>query len=207
MSSTGRGSVRLQHDAYCTPAWPVHRLLETLDLPGGAWLEPSAGNGDIIRAVRSVRGDVRWTAVEIRDECRQQLLAAMDGTMAEGPALAIRDFLTWKPALCWDVCLGNPPFSQAEAFVRHGLELANQVVYLLRLNFLESEARAEWLRDLKPDVYVLPNRPSFVVPHWKRAGATDSTAYCWMRFRRHPMLRMGLCRILASTPRTDRSAR
>lgn len=206
MSSTGRGSERLQHDAYCTPAWPVRRLLEKLELPGGYWLEPSAGTGDIIRAVNAVRKDVCWDTVEIRKECEQALNDAVQGSRF-ACSVNIRDFLTFKPPTDpWVVCIGNPPYSDAEAFIRHGLELAHQVVYLLRLNFLESEARADWLRELKPDVYVLPNRPSFVIPHGKRAGATDSTAYAWMRFRRDPRLRMGLCRILASTPRADRAA-
>jgi hypothetical protein len=52
VSATKRGSgVRTPDDAYETPAWCVQRLLEKLQLPGGNWLEPGAGDGAIIKAV------------------------------------------------------------------------------------------------------------------------------------------------------------
>jgi hypothetical protein len=69
MSSTKRGRQRNAADNYPTPAWTVDRLFESLPLPGGAWLEPSAGEGAIISAVNDLRSDVRWCAVELRGEC------------------------------------------------------------------------------------------------------------------------------------------
>jgi hypothetical protein len=53
-------SKRLKDDAYLTPPWCVHRLLEVdaLGLPGGRWLEPAAGPGRIISSVNSMRDDV-----------------------------------------------------------------------------------------------------------------------------------------------------
>jgi len=44
---------------------------------------------------------------------------------------------------------------------------------LLRLNFLASERRQEWMKTDTPDVYVLPNRPSF------RGKGSDATEYAW----------------------------
>jgi len=75
MSATGRGRERDEHDFYETPAWCVHRLLEAVpQLPGGAWLEPCAGKGAIIRAVNEVRKDpIHWTAVEIDPSHRDDL--------------------------------------------------------------------------------------------------------------------------------------
>lgn len=44
---------------------------------------------------------------------------------------------------------------------------------LLRLNFLGTEGRSAFMREHAPDVYVLPNRPSFT------GTKTDSIEYVW----------------------------
>ena len=44
---------------------------------------------------------------------------------------------------------------------------------LLRLNFLGSQERSDYLREHMPDIYVIPNRPSFT------GGKTDSIEYAW----------------------------
>jgi hypothetical protein len=45
MSATNRGAVRRADDYYATPAWCVRALLASVQLPGGRWLEPAAGDG------------------------------------------------------------------------------------------------------------------------------------------------------------------
>jgi hypothetical protein len=204
MSATGRGSERVHLDGYPTPGWCVRRLLEAVHLPAGRWLDPCAGDGEIIRAARNhePHKPVQWTAVEIHSSAKR--IAALDRVVGEARIFA--DFLRWDPRLTapFDVCLSNPPYSLAEEFIEHSLQLAEQVVFLLRVNFLSSEGRAERMRIWKPDVFILPNRPSFVVPHGKRKGATDSTEYAWFRFRANPRLRVGMVRILASTTREER---
>ena len=45
---------------------------------------------------------------------------------------------------------------------------------LLRLNYLGSANRHSFMSQHAPDLYVLPNRPSF-----KANGATDSIDYAW----------------------------
>ena len=68
-----------ESENYPTPEWAVHRLLDTWEPPGSVWLEPCAGEGAIISAVRSWcaagedRWNPKWEAVEIRSECRQAL--------------------------------------------------------------------------------------------------------------------------------------
>ena len=47
--------MRRDRDYYPTPSWCVRALLETVDLPTGTWLEPTAGDGAIIRAVDEYR--------------------------------------------------------------------------------------------------------------------------------------------------------
>ena len=97
----------------------------------------------------------------------------------------------------FDVVITNPPFSDAEAFLRRSLELADHVVLLLRLNFLASAKRAELMRERAPDVYVLPNRPSF------DGKGTDSIEYAWFHWpaRRR---RSGRIQVLPCTPASER---
>lgn len=159
-------------DFFETPAWCVDLLLERVPLPDGEWLEPSAGNGAIIRAVRRLRPGQVFGAVE-SDPRRWKGLRALD------VALRPLDFLVLMPPQRgrWDLCIGNPPYTQAEAFVRKGLTLAREVVYLLRLGFLAGQKRAALYREHgTPDVYVLPRRPSFT------GRGTDSADYAWMRW-------------------------
>jgi len=160
MSATNRGGKRSPADFYRTPKWPVHRLLEAVALPSGLWLEPGAGDGSIISSVNEAHA-VRpiWTAVELREECRPQLHAA-------GASIVhIGDFLSYSPQLPvpFDVAIGNPAFSIAMETVRKCIELARRTLLLLRLDFLGSAKRCAFFREHTPDVYVLPNRPCFVI--------------------------------------------
>lgn len=196
MSSAGRGAIRREDDAYYTPAWCVRRLLEALPLPGGRWLEPSAGGGAIIRAVNDVRQDVKWTAIEINESCGPELakIAAIPMT---------GDFLALAPNMSagkFDVAILNPPFVHAREFVDACRRLAKVTVVLERLNWLECEDRNEWLRTWPPDVYVLPQRPSFT------GGGTDSTAYAWFAWRSETKYSPAHLRILPCTSADERSA-
>jgi hypothetical protein len=157
MSATGRGGERDDNDFYPTPVWAIKRALERIKLPGGIWLEPCAGDGRIIQVVRELRGDVSWAAVEKRPEALP-FLEKLDFDKN-----SIRDFLTMRrrelPEV--DVTFSNPPYNLAQEFIEQALDVSKHVVYLLRLNFLGSEDRAAFLQVNAPDVYVLPNRPSF----------------------------------------------
>lgn len=194
MSATGRGAARQTADAYYTPAWCVERLLERVRLPGGRWLDPAAGEGAIVRAVNALRTDVRWSAVELREECAPPLRALV------GPgSMHIANFLELGLSLASErVIITNPPYSLAREFVEACLPSGAFVVMLLRLNWLGTAERAEWLRGRIPDVYVLPDRPSFV------AGGTDATEYAWMVWPPFGERRDGRLEILATTPQDVR---
>jgi len=168
------------YDFFATPAWCVDRIEEAIGPIAGAVLEPSCGDGAIVRAMASRRGSREWTTVDVRPEAEADITA--DFTWMGCPELGSRRF---------DWAIGNPPYSHAEAFVRAALARCDVVVMLLRLNWLASEGRADFLREHTPSVYVLPNRPSFT------GEGTDATDYAWMAW--------GLdgppaVRILASTP-------
>ena len=153
MSSSNRGGQRDRDDYYPTPPWPVWRFLEAVCLPGGVWFEPSAGQGDILKAVNARREDAHWRVQELREECREVLEAL-------SPDVTICNSLEHEAGPA-DVGIDNPPFLFAEAFAKMMMKVCVHTALLLRLNFLGGEERNVWLRASNPDVHVLPQRPSF----------------------------------------------
>lgn len=200
MSSTNRGGQRSPSDWYSTPSWCVHRLLEAVTLPGGRWLEPGCGEGHIIRAVRERRSDVQFTGIDCRDT---EFVRKATETPQPGDEFVVGDLLTPEgrvKALLdgpkWAVSVGNPPFSLAQQFIDLSLKAADTVILLLRLNYLSSDKRAEFMRTNAPDVYVLPNRPSFTGD-----GSTDSIDYAWFLWASSAPKTRGALQVLATTPK------
>jgi hypothetical protein len=153
-------------------------LLEDVDLPGGNWLEPAAGEGAIIAATH--RSDVEWTAWELRESTRsalEQLLPASRLTIGDFVEASRSGLVAGHR---YDVAITNPPFSLAQAFIEASLDVAERAVMLLRLNYLASQKRSEFMRRHAPDVYVLPKRPSFT------GKGTDSIEYAWFVFSNQP---------------------
>lgn len=195
MSATGRGRERVPFDFYPTPPWCVDRLLDrhgTEILSGvDRCLEPTVGDGAIVRAVESwvIRSEVpgtgalpaarRWTGVELRWD-------ALDPVTPLDAHFQNQDFRSWVP---WgfgpegspfmeprfDLAIGNPPFSIAEAILRRCFEVSRVTAMLLRLGFLGSSERVEFWRGAGSDLYirVIPDRPSF------DGHGTDSASYAW----------------------------
>ena len=211
MSSTKRGRERNRKDNYPTPKWCVKRLLEEIgaELPEGMWCEPCAGDGAIIMAVNEALpgARLRWTAIEIRAEgvaklkkLPMKLLVLHDNTLK-----------IMKRVGPWEVIISNPPFSQAMEIIVEAMQHAKHVIMLLRLNFLGSEERAEFMRRTQPDIYVLPNRPSFFKKRVrnKKTGeisktlrdVTDSIEYAWFHWWGGSS---GRIRVLRSTPKIER---
>jgi hypothetical protein len=164
MSSTKRnkeGFERATFDYYPTPEWVVHRLLEKISLPGGVWFEPCAGDGAIVKAVNQVRQDVKWDLNEIQPDMCKRLSDELPQC-----SLTNLDYRTVsKRSSTPKVVITNPPFALAMEFIEKSLELdPDYVVFLLRLNFLASKARAKFMS----------SRPSFI-----RTGQGDSVDYAW----------------------------
>jgi len=186
MSSTNRGAERRIDDVYETPAWCVRRLLEVWQPREGELVEPCCGSGQIVRCFPGRS----WSTCDIRD------VEPLSERHVTG------DFLQVTTATDHSVTavITNPPFSLAEEFIRHCDELyrSADLVFLLRLNFLGSAGRLKLWRDLgAPDVFVLPNRPSFT--GWK----TDSCEYAWFVFPTQAR-EFGRIRVLDETPRCER---
>lgn len=190
MSATWRGIRGGEgRDYFDTPAWCVRRLLEYVTLPGGRWLEPCVGVGSIVAEVQQLSGDaVQWTAVDIAPRhCGIDLELAVQA-----------DYLEWTPPHRYEVAITNPPYRDAMEFVQRMTSMADIAVCLLRLNWLASGARRDWLDAHRPEVFVLPNRPSFT------GGGTDSTEYAWMVWGRLGMA--GQVHWLAATSSSERRA-
>jgi len=206
MSSTNR-KIRTGTDTYYTPAYCTHRIIEALpQLPGGVWCDAGAGNGEILKAVKSLRDDIVWVAIELREECEESLEAA-------ATVVHIGDFLEVTPQLHrrllsrvshlpkYSVLVMNPPFRIAFEFLQKALEIADYVVMLQRINFLGSRERSDFFRADPPDLYVLPDRPSFT------GGQGDSIEYGWFVFGPERSRRQGALQILAKTPIEERGGR
>lgn len=208
MSSTARGLKRIAEDAYMTPPWVVTRLLERVDFPGGRWLEPCAGDGEIVRAVNAYRPDISWSLGELREGMRLPLSLLADENLIMGDflATAVEDWGI-EP---FDVTLTNPPFGLALSFIEKSIQFSKHTAMLLRLNFWGSEARQKFLRTYPPSTYVLPNRPVFSLNKHGKPG-TDSPEYAWFKwnsaewYEQNPDAKATI-EVLNTTPKEERKA-
>jgi hypothetical protein len=185
MSSTNRGDSRTRHksDFYVTPPAHVRLFLAHwlkdagIDRPDRlCWLDPAAG-GDATHGmgypdVIGSEFDAPVDSMDIRPD---------------SPAQRKGDYLTEEVPYDWyDVIITNPPFCNAEAFIRkalHDVKDGGYVVMLLRLDFFGSVARFPLFTDLVPTwCYVHQKRMSFT-----EDGVTDSVEYCHMAWRKGPI--------------------
>jgi hypothetical protein len=182
-----------------TPGWCIHRFIERATfLPNGSWLEPCAGNGDIIQGINDKRpGKIEWSANELRSECEPALRKFTNKT-------TIGDFLKWEAQgpNPYNVIITNPPFSLALAIIKKSLELSDYVAMLLRLNFIGSTDRTPFFREFMPDIYVIPERPSF------DGEGADSIEYAWFLFGQPEKRKRskGTIELLDNTPLEVRKA-
>ena len=170
MSATNRGTVRKPHDFYATPISAIEKILQNFNFDHMTILEPSAGNGNIIKVLREKYIDTNITAMEIREEEKDNLQQVSD-------TVIIGDFLTTEFTDTYDVIIGNPPYSLAKEFMEKCFTVAHEntkIIMLLRTAFLESKARYSfWQQYPLSGLYVLSQRPSFT------GKGTDATSYSW----------------------------
>ena len=97
MSATNRGSERKAYDFYATPPETIRAFLANFDgiSSGDRILEPSAGNGQIVKVLRESGYDNRIDAVELRPEERDTLEALADN-------VTISSFFDYEPDCSYD---------------------------------------------------------------------------------------------------------
>jgi len=171
ISATNRGSKRIESDFYATPIPVVNRFLDNHTIKPGRILEPTAGNGNIVKAIREKHYDNHITAVEIR--------AGEENNLKSNGVnnVCIEDFLDHRPVREYKTIISNPPYSIALDVINKCFEIAvagTEVIMLLRLAFLESKRRYQfWQKHPVSKLYILSERPSFT------GKGTDATAYAW----------------------------
>lgn len=178
MSSTKRKKKNPALDYYPTPHWCTTRFLEKINLrtANSFWLEPCVGNCSILDAVNNFYSTKNqtlpnWTAIEIQESFEEDIKKRLSQEK-----YLISDFFKVDNSFIKhpNVIITNPPFNHALEFIKKAIELEPEYVcMLLRLNFLGSQERSDYLREHMPDIYVIPNRPSFT------GGKTDSIEYAW----------------------------
>ncbi len=163
---------RREQDFYPTPEETIKAFLDVYQLGGGVTvLEPGAGNGNIIRALRQY-GDFNIDAIEIRPEERESLEAICN-------QVTIGDFLELDIQKKYDLVIGNPPFSLALEFIQRAFRVVKpggKVIFLLRTAFLESDRRFSFWQEpghMPSGLYTLHKRPSFT------GKGTDAQSYSW----------------------------
>jgi hypothetical protein len=176
MSATGRTECRRERDSYQTPSDLCHEIILALQDYGyldgcRTILEPSAGDGNFVRAIIRHFGlhpHIAVNDIYISDYATE--LAEMTGI-----PVTQHDFLNFPNDARFDLIIGNPPYRNAEAHVRKGISLlakGGTLAFLLRMGFLASKRRVPFWEDHPADhIFALAERPSYT------DGGTDATDY------------------------------
>lgn len=181
-------------DYYRTPKWCVeairehvpHRLADGLQQPPEIF-DPCAGDGAILEGFCNecdggpLVAEHPLAGIELQPELVAKTKPISYDRGGSFPvSVAVRDALSEEPWGAKGHVVMNPPFNMAEAFIRRAIrEVAphkGSVFALLRLGFLEGQARAALHLEYPSDVFVLPRRPSFT------GGGTDASAYAWFQW-------------------------
>lgn len=159
---------RRTFDYYPTSPETIKSALDLLDITPKHVLDPGAGAGNWGEAIHR-----RWPAAHLYGAEAQMFPAHPDYT-----SWIRGDFADYEPEVKFDLVMGNPPYSEAESFLRRSLSFCAPggiVAFLLRLAFLEGQGRRDGLFAEYPPktVAVCSKRPSFTGD-----GRTNATAFC-----------------------------
>ncbi len=178
MSSTNRGYTRHASDYYVTPVDEVMNFLNhykdemTESLLNLSIIDTCAGglnDKDLMSypvALKLLGHTGQLLTIDIREDSHAEIKA---------------DYLQYEVPFRPDVIISNPPFNQAMEFIQKALKDVTPfgyVIFLLRLNFLESKQRKVFFEQHKPEyIFVHHKRMSFT------GGGTDSVAYAHFVWR------------------------
>jgi len=192
IAGTGRAPlVERRGDLYETPIVAVHALLQVEPLPGVIW-ECACGPGSIVKVLRDAGHNV--LATDLHDYGCPDSESRVDFLMERAPSFAVGAVLT------------NPPYKLAADFVEHALLLGiPKIVMLLRLQFIESEARRSILdRGMLARVHVFRKRlPMMHRAGWDGPRASNAMTYTWFVWEAAHRGRTELNRISWANPQPE----
>jgi hypothetical protein len=159
-------------DLYETPACATRALIRTGALNAFEFLfEPCAGRGAIARVLRAGGWGVLAHDLIRYSGADERIHSGLDFFKAE------RTY--WVQAI-----VTNPPFRQADDFIRKGLSLGLPVIVLLRLMSLEGANRSDILQHLHHVFIGIERLPKFQREGWTGKRLTTETApFGWFIFR------------------------
>lgn len=153
------------NDCYETPECAVHALLAAEPLPHVLW-EPACGRGAIVNVLRAAGHFV--IATDLNDYGCPGSISAVDFLMERQAPPGV------------EAIISNPPYKNADEFVRKALDLSPIVVMLLRLAFLEGARRSDILEGPLERVLVFKERlPRMHRDGWTGPQASSNTAFAW----------------------------
>ena len=155
VSQRSSGYRRIERDLYETPEWVTRALLPHLGKVTFVW-EPAAGLGKMVRVLESAGLQVLSTDISV----------GQDFLLAERKAV--------------DAIVTNPPYSMAQSFIEHALELmkgGGKVAMLLRTDFDHARTRAHLFHGCEAFAkkLVLTKR----IVWFGRPGAAPSFKHAW----------------------------
>jgi hypothetical protein len=116
-SPTGAGWISVEDRDYTkffTPQGTAAFMASLLEAKAGDWvLEPSAGAGALVRAVKNKDSRIVVTAVEQNEKWRAYLKSA------GANLVVIKDFLAIPDIAKWTSCIANPPFGNGTDLKAH----------------------------------------------------------------------------------------
>ena len=160
---------RNKTDYYRTPPEVTVALLNFLEEQGRLcpssdcviW-EPACGTGEMVEAMEGKGYTVKFSDLY--------------PTGYRGDNAPV-DFLKSDPSVFCDWIITNPPFSQAEKFIRRALEIGKPCAFLLKSQFWHARSRLPLFRE-HPPAYVLPLtwRPDFL---WGAKSSSPTMECLW----------------------------
>ena len=124
---------RVDNDYYATPPQDTRLFLDNYNINRyKKILEPSCGEGHMSEVIKEY----------IESDCELISSDLIDRGYGE-----VKDFFKTENEY-YDLIITNPPFSHALEFIEKGLELADNVIVLAKIQLLEGKARSSKLQKL-----------------------------------------------------------
>lgn len=165
------------NDCVFTPGYVTDDLLDLNILNGcTSVLEPCAGDGAIVKAIRRQNFDWFIGAVEINNDFAEALYESNPDSVTIGSFLD--DKITTTTHGTYDAIITNPPYSCLDPIIQKSYTFLNpsgKMAMLLRLQHLSGVKRAKLIEALPPtSIHMFGHRPAIT------NSVADIGGYCWV---------------------------